>query len=70
MMLERFARAIVELLPDGLDGNARLGLGGVAFAVMCSQLTFRPMRLVRRHDAPECSRSLFRGGSVLGLRPS
>lgn len=67
-LLREICQALVPLLPDDEEAVAGLELGGVPIATVVSQLSDRPLRLVRKAAKPYGTELQVEGGEMRGLR--
>ena len=68
VLLHQIARGLAELLPGRLDALAGVELGGIALVTMCSHITQRPARFVRKQEKGHGTERLIEGGPVGALR--
>lgn len=67
-LLREVSRALVALLPEGVEALAGLELGGVPLATMASQLSGVPALFVRKEAKDYGTCRLAEGGEVAGRR--
>lgn len=67
-LLREVSRALVALLPEGVEALAGLELGGVPLATMASQLSGVPALFVRKEAKDYGTCRLAEGGGVAGRR--
>lgn len=67
-LLREVSRALVALLPEGVEALAGLELGGVPLATMASQLSGVPVLFVRKEAKDYGTCRLAEGGEVAGRR--
>lgn len=67
-LLREVSRALIALLPEGVEALAGLELGGVPLATMASQLSGIPALFVRKEAKDYGTCRLAEGGEVAGRR--
>ncbi len=68
VLLADIVRALVPLVPEGIEGLAGLELGGVPLATMLSSVTGLPAFFVRKEPKKYGTERLCEGGEVAGRR--
>ncbi|MFW6184141.1 MAG: orotate phosphoribosyltransferase [Chloroflexota bacterium] len=67
-LLAHIARAMSELVPEGVDALAGLEMGGIPLVTMLSQITRLPALFVRKEAKPYGTCKLAEGSDVDGRR--
>lgn len=68
VVLHQVARGLAALLPARVDALAGVELGGIALVTMCSHLTQRPARFIRKQSKGHATKRLIEGGPVGAMR--